>query len=300
MIIYEEAHAKINLSLDITGVRPNGYHEVRMIMQTLKLCDDLSFEELAEGSGVVLITDNEMLNAEQSQGSDNLIVKAVKKLSEKMGRSFDVKVTLTKRIPIAAGLAGGSADAAATLRGLNRLFKLNLSADDLREIAVKIGADVPFCVEGGLCLSEGIGEVLTDLTPLPSYPTVLCKPNINVSTKEVYEAFDKLSEVKHPAVDDMLEAISRYDGTGMCGLLGNVLELVTGNMHPVIGDIEKSFLETEAVNTVMSGSGPTVFALYNSPLEAHRAAEKMKAVYPEFTVCETSFYNEKKSKELFK
>lgn len=300
MIIYEEAHAKINLSLDITGRRPNGYHEVRMIMQTLKLCDDLSFEEGESGTGVTLVTDNEMLNLEQSQGSDNLIVKAVKKLTEKTGRSFDVKISLTKRIPIAAGLAGGSADAAATLRGLNRLFKLGLSVDELKEIAVKIGADVPFCVEGGLCLSEGIGEILTDLTPLPSYPTVLCKPNVNVSTKEVYEAFDGLQQVKHPNVDAMLEAISVYDGNTMCSLLGNVLEAVTKKMHPVIGDIEKSFLSAKAVNTVMSGSGPTVFGLFNSPLEAVKAAEILRKTYPEFTVCETSFYNNRKDKELFK
>lgn len=299
MIIYEEAHAKINLSLDITGVRADGYHEVRMIMQTLKLCDDLSFEKLPKGSGIELVTDNEMLNKEQLEGSDNLIVKAARVLSEKTGKKFDARITLTKRIPIAAGLAGGSADAAATLRGLNRLFDLGLSKEDLKEYSVKIGADVPFCVEGGLCLSEGIGEKLTDLTPLPSYPTVICKPNVFVSTKEVYQAFDSEKEPKHPDVDSMLDAIAGYDGIKMTSLIENILEPVTVKKHPVILEIEKELLKQGALNAKMSGSGPTVFGLFDSPLSAKKAALELAKLYPDFSIHATGFFNEKKNPNLF-
>ena len=166
MTVYEQARAKINLSLDVTGRREDGYHLVRMIMQTLDLCDDLVFEDAEAGDGITLITDSGILNKEQAEGSDNLIIKAAKALEKETGRSFDVIISLTKRIPIAAGLAGGSADAAATLRGFNRLFDLKLSMDELRTIGLKLGADVPFCVEGGLCLCEGIGEILTPLTHL--------------------------------------------------------------------------------------------------------------------------------------
>lgn len=295
MILYEKARAKVNLSLDITGRRENGYHDVRMIMQTLELCDDLSFEKGEEGTGITLVMDSEVLNDEQAQGGTNLIVKAIRLLSEKTGRSFDVKVNLSKNIPIAAGLAGGSADAAAALRGINRLFELGLSTDELKEIGVKIGADVPFCVDGGLCLSEGIGEILTKLTPLPSHPTVICKPNVFVSTKDVYQAFDKTDEHEHPDVDGMLKAIEMYDAEAVAGLLKNILEPVTVKMHPVITDIEQHMKEFDAVNAIMSGSGPTVFGLYNSVKEADEAALKLKKIYPDFEIYSTRFDNVKKN-----
>ena len=295
MILYEKAYAKINLSLDIVGRRPNGYHEVRMIMQTLDLCDELSFETSDEIKGTSLVTDSEVLNSEQSAGSDNLIIKAVKLLEEETGKNFDVKITLSKNIPIAAGLAGGSADAAATLRGINRLFSLNLSMDKLREISVKIGADVPFCIEGGLCLSEGIGEVLTPLTPLASIPTVICKPNIFVSTKDVYTAFDTdTSEKNHPDVDGMLDAIKEYSAIKVTELLSNILEPVTKAMHPVIGEIEEKLVSLNANKAIMSGSGPTVFGLFNSEAEASAAAEILKSMYPVYDIHATKFRNAKK------
>ena len=295
MIIYEKAYAKINLSLDIVGRRPNGYHDVRMIMQTLDLSDDLSFESGDDIKGVLLVTDSEVLNEEQSEGSDNLIIKALKLLQEEIGKKFDVKITLSKNIPIAAGLAGGSADAAATLRGLNRLFSLGLTNDKLREISVKIGADVPFCIEGGLCLSEGIGEKLTPLTPLASVPTVICKPNIFVSTKDVYTAFDAdESEKKHPDVDGMLSAIKKYDVAKVTELIENILEPVTKAMHPVIGEIEEKLVSLNANKAIMSGSGPTVYALFNSEKEAETAADMLKSIYPVFEIHATKFRNVKK------
>ena len=294
-MIVEKARAKVNLSLDITGKRPNGYHEVKMIMQTISLCDDLEFEKGEEGSGVILSTDNEFLNSEQSAGSDNLITKAIRKLSEKTGKSFDVKITLTKRIPLAAGLAGGSSDAAAALRGVNRLFELKLSNEELCEVAVSIGADVPFCVEGGLCLCEGIGEKLTRLNRLPSFPTVICKPPVFVSTKEVYEEYDALSEPYRPDVDEMTDAIKAYDGEKVAKLLGNTLEEVTGKKYPVISEIEEKLKEAGAVNAVMSGSGPTVFGMFNSMKEADAAAELLKEHFPGFEIFSTKFDNEKQA-----
>ena len=284
-MIFEKAHAKINLSLDITGKRANGYHDVRMIMQTLELCDELSFEK--GESGVRLTTDDEMLNQEQAEGSDNLVIKAANKLSEAVGRTFDVNISLKKNIPIAAGMAGGSADAAAALRGLNRLFDLGLSNDELREIAVKIGADVPFCVEGGLALCEGIGEKLTPLKGPKRLKVLICKPNIFVSTKDVYVAYDKETHPYHPNVDDMAETLEDEDILKTAKLLGNTLESVTKSAHPVIGEIEKSMLDTGALNSIMTGSGPTVFGIFNDEALLLKGEQRLKESYPGFFVGRT-------------
>ena len=284
-MIFEKAHAKINLSLDITGKRENGYHDVRMIMQTLDLCDELSFEK--GESGVRLTTDDEMLNKEQSEGSDNLVIKAANKLSEAVGRTFNVNISLKKSIPIAAGMAGGSADAAAALRGLNRLFDLKLSNDELREIAVKIGADVPFCVEGGLVLCEGIGEKLTPLKGPKNLKVLICKPDIFVSTKDVYIAYDKESRPYHPDVDEMAVALKKEDILKTAKLLGNTLESVTRKAHPVIGEIEKSMLDAGALNSIMTGSGPTVFGIFNDEDLLLKGERKLKESYPDFFVGRT-------------
>lgn len=270
-MIAENAYAKINLVLDVTGRRPNGYHDVRMVMQTLDLHDTLEFSENNEG--IKLTTDNEELNRESEAGSDNLIVKAIHAISEYTGCSQNVTVKLTKRIPIAAGLAGGSADAAATLRGLNKLFELKLSDEELRNIGLTIGADVPFCISGGTQLSEGIGEVLTRLPKYKDMPVVICKPNVNVSTKEVYEKFDAIEDVHHPNVDAMVSAIKGKKLSEIDKLVGNVLEQVTGTMYPEIGSIEKRLKKLGAQASIMSGSGPTVFALFDNYKQALTASE---------------------------
>lgn len=290
-MIYEQAHAKINLSLDVTGKRDDGYHLVRMIMQTLELCDDLSFEKGAGGTGITLITNNDTLNEEQNSGKDNLIVKAVKKLEEYTGRKFDVVIKLSKYIPLAAGMAGGSADAAATLRGINRLYELGLTTEELCNIAVKIGADVPFCVEGGLMLCEGIGEILTRLQPLQKLPVVICKPNVAVSTPMVYKMYDDMKDTCHPDVDKMLGGIERYEYKTVVESMKNALEPVTVSIHPVISEIEENIEKTGALKAMMSGSGPTVFGIYESMNEAKASAEKIKAIYPEFFICATTFHN---------
>lgn len=289
-MIFEQAFSKINLSLDITGRRSDGYHLVKMVMQTLDLCDELVIKEGEPGTGITLKVDDENLAKEQDEGSDNLVVKAAKRLFEYVKETKDVEIILSKHIPVAAGMAGGSSDAAATLRGLNRLFKYGLTNEELRQIAVKIGADVPFLIEGGLCLCEGIGEELTELIPLPSMPVVICKPNVFVSTKDVYVAYDSCENPVHPNVDGMLKAIEAYDYKTMSSFMGNSLEDVTKKMHPVIGNIEKDMLEAGAVNAMMSGSGPTVYGLFESNEAAGAAFLKMKELYPEYTVEVTRFH----------
>ncbi len=289
--VYEQAHAKINLALDVTGKLENGYHTVRMIMQSISLCDDLSFSKGDKGSGIRLTTDSDALNREMAAGGDNLILKAARLFEERIGMACEANVTLSKRIPVAAGLAGGSADAAAALRGLNRLYEAGLSNEELREIGVRIGADVPFCIEGGLCLAEGIGEKLTQLTPLANIPTVLVKPPVGVSTPMVYREYDNLASVDHPKVDEMLEAISRYDNMGAMQLLKNVLEPVTTALHPVITDIEEKLLSLGADNSVMSGSGPTVFGVFDSEKKSLEAARKMQVLYPDCFVGAYRFHN---------
>lgn len=286
-----KAYAKINLGLDVIRRRPDGYHEVKMIMQTLELCDDLSFEQGQDGSGIKLITNNEILNSEQEGGKDNLITKAVKKLETYTGRKFDVIIKLNKFIPLAAGMAGGSADAAAALRGVNRLFELGLDTDTLCSIGATIGADVPFCVRGGLTLCEGIGEVLTELNPLQKLPVLICKPDVSVSTPLVYKLYDELKSVEHPDVDAMVEGIKTYDYKKVVNLMGNVLENVTAPMHPVIADIEKSMAEAGALRAMMSGSGPTVFGIFESEKECIEAVSRLREIYPGFFVNATTFHN---------
>lgn len=270
-MITEQAHAKINLSLDVLGRRPNGYHDVCMIMQSIDLHDTLTFEKTK--TGINLITDSGELNAESAEGKDNLIVKAAKALFLKMNEKQGVNISLTKRIPIAAGMAGGSTDAAATLRGLNRLFEYGLSHKELEEIGVTLGADIPFCISGGTKLSEGIGEVLTDL-PSPSHTAlVICKPPVNISTKDVYEQFDALEKPEHPDVYKMVEVIKAGENEKIPSLMGNSLEKVTKNLYPRIGEIEKIFENNGAIKAMMSGSGPTVFAIV--PKEKQSEIEKL-------------------------
>lgn len=281
--IFEKAYAKINLSLDVCGRRPNGYHDVRMIMQSISLCDELSFE-IAD-SGIELTMDNEELLEENADGKENIIVKAAKAFFADTKVNSGVRINLIKKIPIAAGMAGGSTDAAATLRGLNRLYKTNLDNKKLEEIGVTIGADVPFCIEGGTKLSEGIGEILTDISSPQRTYVVICKPDINVSTKEVYERFDSLSDPYHPDVDSMRKALEEKDYAKVPVLLGNSLEGVTKGLHPIIGEIERFMEENGATRAIMSGSGPTVFGLVEQD-KAHMLSEKLKEKYPNFYVGE--------------
>lgn len=265
------AMAKINLGLDVLRRRENGYHDVKMIMQNVNIYDTLDFVKLQEP--VIRVKTDSM---ELPVDENNLIHKAAKLLFEKGKVTEGVEITLTKRIPIAAGMAGGSTDAAAALVGVNRLFALGLTTDELKEIGVKIGADVPYCIEGGTALSEGIGEILTKLADAPDCYVVVAKPEISVSTKYVYENLHANELKYHPDIDGMAEAIKQGDLDGVCKRMENVLETVTETKYPIISQIKTLLKEAGAENALMSGSGPTVFAIFKEEDKANEALEKVK------------------------
>ena len=274
--VKQKAYAKINLSLDILGRLENGYHIVKMVMQTIDLSDELIFETQdreCPSMEVTLVTDN----GEIPGGEDNLIVRAVRRMEYKYGIRRDLRITLKKNIPVAAGMAGGSTDAAAALRAVRDLFVPDVSDEELQKIGVTLGADIPYCVTGGTQLSEGIGEVLTVLPDAPQCGLVICKPPMGVSTGEVYKRYDSLEDVRHPDIDAQIEAIRLGDLAGMARECGNVLEEVTGAMYPRIGEIERFFEKEGALVSKMSGSGPTVFAVFADKQEAVRAAQAFEA-----------------------
>lgn len=272
----QKAYAKINLSLDILGRLENGYHIVKMVMQTIDLYDELIFETQdreCPSMEITLVSDS----GEIPGGEDNLIVRAVRRMEAKYRIRRDLKITLKKNIPVAAGMAGGSTDAAAALRAVRDLFVPEVSDGELQKIGVTLGADIPYCVTGGTQLSEGIGEVLTVLPDAPQCGLVICKPPVGVSTGEVYKKYDSLEEVTHPDIEAQIEAIARGDLEGMAAQCVNVLEEVTGAMYPEIGEIEKFFESRGALVSRMSGSGPTVFAVFKEREEAQRAAQAFEA-----------------------
>ena len=265
------AMAKINLGLDVLRRRENGYHDVKMIMQTVNIYDTLEFVK-TEAPGIVVKVDAMELPTDEN----NLIYKAAKLLFEQCAVTKGVIITLTKRIPIAAGMAGGSTDAAAALVGINQLFDLQLSIQELKEIGVKIGADVPYCIEGGTALSEGIGEILTKLPDAPDCFVVVAKPEISVSTKYVYENLHANELKYHPDIDGMVEAIRNGDLDGVCTRMENVLETVTEKKYPVISELKALLKNAGAENSLMSGSGPTVFAIFKEKEKAEKALEIVK------------------------
>ncbi|MBE5893100.1 MAG: 4-(cytidine 5'-diphospho)-2-C-methyl-D-erythritol kinase [Lachnospiraceae bacterium] len=264
-----KAYAKINLGLDVVRRLENGYHEVKMVMQTVGIADVLTFEKRAEG--IVITTDAGELPTDEN----NLIYKAARLMQERYQMKEGVTVHLEKHIPIAAGMAGGSTDAAATLKGMRELFGLDCTDQELREIGVKIGADVPYCVMGGTALAEGIGEVLTALPAAPDCILVVAKPDINVSTKYVYEHLDAMEGYAHPDIDGMVAAIKEGCLGGVVERLGNVLETVTVEAHPIIDVIKQKMLEMGAEGSLMSGSGPTVFGIFNDRETAEKACAQI-------------------------
>lgn len=255
--IHLKAMAKINLGLDVVKRLENGYHEVRMIMQTVDLYDELILTKTEE-AGIRIHTDNREIPTDES----NLIYRAAKLLMGRRPMSGGVKAALTKNIPVAAGMAGGSTDAAAALVGINALFDLHFSQAELREMAVHIGADVPYCIMGGTVLSEGIGEILTPLAPMPECWLVIAKPDISVSTKLVYERLHVEQLRSHPDIDGMRQAVMDGSLSGIVSRMENVLETVTVREYPIIEHIKSLMTETGAMNALMSGSGPTVFGVY--------------------------------------
>lgn len=271
--IVEKAYAKINLCLDVLRRREDGYHEVKMIMQTIGLYDTLTLKKREDEQIVLEIQGHPELSA----GSDNLIVKAAKALLLDAGRTDGVSICLEKRIPIAAGMAGGSTDAAATLRGINQLLELGYSPEELKKIGVRLGADIPYCIEGGTRLSEGIGEILTPVPEPKQMTLVVVKPNLMVSTKYVYENLHANELKEHPDVNGMAEALKAGDMAGVVKRLGNVLENVTCAEYPIIPHYKDVMKDEGALGALMSGSGPTVFGIFEDDEAARRTADRILA-----------------------
>ena len=268
-----KAYGKINLGLDVLRRREDGYHEVRMVMQTVGLYDRIDLVR-KDAPGIAVETNLHYLPANEN----NLAWKAASLLMEEFQVKEGVQIRLRKFLPVAAGMAGGSSDAAAVLFGVNKMFGLGLTRCQLMERGVAIGADVPYCVLRGTALSEGIGEILTPLPPVPQCQVLIAKPAVSVSTRFVYEHLkaDQLRPDQHPDIDGMLEAIRRGDLYGIAGCLGNALETVTIPAYPVIGQIKEQMMERGSIGCLMSGSGPTVFGLFSSPRAAADAYEAFR------------------------
>ena len=273
-----KAPAKINLTLDVLGKRPDGYHEVEMVMTTVDLADRLEL--------TVLESDEIRIQSEHAYVPNdhrNLAYRAAALLRERFNIQQGVEIVLDKQIPVAAGLAGGSSDAAATLRGMNELFSLNLSLEELAELGAEIGSDVSFCVIGGTAIARGRGEQLEMIPAPPPCYVVLGKPIIGVSTADVFRSV-RMEEVHHPDTDAMVEAIRQKDFHGICEHLGNSLESVTLKLHPEVKQIKETMRHCGAEGVLMSGSGPTVFALIEHEQKAHRIYNGLKGFCPEVFV----------------
>lgn len=281
-----KALAKINLGLDVVRRREDGYHEVRMVMQTIHLFDRL--EMAKNSSGEISITTNLSF---LPTNRNNLIYRAAELLREEFQIKDGLTINLHKHIPVAAGMAGGSTDAAAVLYGMNRMFDLGLKREELMERGVKIGADVPYCIMRGTALAEGIGEKLTALPPMVKCPVLIAKPQISVSTKFVYENLRLNDKTVHPDIDALVENIRKKDLNAVASEMGNVLETVTIPNYPVIAQMKEHMLEQGAVGAMMSGSGPTVFGLFEDGDTAVAAYEKMKESGLAKQVYLTSIYN---------
>lgn len=285
--VSRKAYAKVNLSLDVLRRRPDGYHEVKMIMQSVGIYDELNFEILEaeedfkagdypDCEGMIALSFIDLPeNIDLGPVEKNLIYRAAKMIYDRYNLKDKIRISLKKNIPVAAGMAGGSTDGAAVFHGLNELFKLNMTTEEMCELGVKLGADIPFCIMGGTYLSEGIGEVLTKIPTPPSCVLLVAKPDISVSTKFVYENLHANELKVHPDVSTMLEAISEKNLMRMSQLLGNVLENVSCKEYPIIEEIKDLMKNEGALNSLMSGSGPTVFGIFTpdeSGQEKARAA----------------------------
>ena len=266
------AYAKINLGLDVIGKLENGYHEVRMIMQSVNLYDKINVTRNKSGK-INVKTNLPFLPT----GPDNLVYKAAATLIEEFGIKDGVDIDLYKFIPVAAGMAGGSTDAAAVLKAVNKMFKLGLSDKELMERGAKLGADIPYCIMGGTALAEGIGEVLTPLPPCSKFYLVIAKPGISVSTKFVYTSLKLDDTIIHPDTDGIITAITNKDVAGIADRLCNVLESVTVKEYPIIQEIKSEMIKYGALNSLMSGSGPTVFGIFTDEDKARKCNEHLRS-----------------------
>lgn len=270
--LHLKAYAKINLALDVVRRREDGYHDVRMIMQTIRLFDRLSLR-IISGNEIRISTNLPYLPSNE----DNLVYRAIDIIRSHYGIKDGIEAVLEKHIPVAAGLAGGSSDAAAALVGMNQLFGLGINQSKLMEYGVSLGADIPFCIMRGTALSEGIGEVLTPLPPIPDCWILLLKPTFSMSTKYVYQNLKLDDQTFHPAIDDMVTAIREGDLPGITSRMGNVLESAVGNRLSDITALKNSMLELGAEASLMSGSGSTVFGIFTDKDRASQALSRLSA-----------------------
>lgn len=286
-----KARAKINLGLDVCRRLENGYHEVKMVMQTVDIYDELNIKKQQEQNILLHINSRDNLGAVEN----NLIYRAARLMQEHYGISQGVEISLKKNIPVAAGMAGGSTDAAATMLAMNELFELGADKNELMELALPLGADIPFCIMGGTALAEGIGEKLTPLPAPPEAVLVVVKPPIMVSTAKVYQSLDLGGLKNHPDIDGIVQALKDGDLNAMTKHMGNVMETVTETEYPIISDIKRMLTGSGAVNAMMSGSGPSIFGIFTDETTACDAAGYVKETLMKKDVAAqinvTSFYN---------
>lgn len=289
-----KALAKINLGLDVLRRKEDGYHEVKMIMQTIDLYDQILIRKIQEDEIKIRTNLYYLPNNE-----NNLAYKAAKLLKDEFHLPGGISIQLKKVIPVAAGMAGGSSDAAAVLFGINKMYNLKLSQQELMERGVTLGADVPYCIMRGTALAEGIGEKLTVLPPMPKCHILIAKPPVNVSTKFVYENLhaNDLKPEEHPEVDLQLEALEEGNLEKLVSHMGNVLERVTVPEYPVINEIKQMMLENGALGSMMSGSGPTVFGIFTNYTQARSAYEKLQKSGLSKQIYLTMPYNRKERKK---
>ena len=282
-----KSYGKINLGLDVLRRREDGYHEVRMIMQTVGLYDLLTMKKIKDDK-IQMTCNLTFLPTDER----NLVYKAVKLMKDKYHIKDGVEINLNKRIPVAAGMAGGSSNCAAALKGMNQLFDLGLSIDELCEIGVTLGADVPYCVLGGTAIARGIGEVLTPLPAPADCHVIIAKPPVSVSTAYVYGHIKPLEITKRPDIEAMAQSIKDGDLKKMASLIYNVMEDVTVGEYPIISEIKQVMLDNGALNSIMSGSGPTVFGLFDDKEKAQQCVKTLEEKGLTQQLYLTKFHNE--------
>lgn len=279
-----KSRAKINLSIDVLGKREDGYHIVEMIMQTIDLYDNLKIVEIQEDI-IKIKSDSTDIPLNQ----DNIVYKAADILKKRFDIKRGIEISIQKNIPVAAGMAGGSSNAAAVLVGLNKLWDLGLNEDDLKEIGLQLGADVPFCITGGSALAQGIGEELTNIDGLDENVNILvCKPDIFVSTKEVYKSLDMNKVQRRPENQKLMDSLKNKDVNFVANNMINVLEEVTTLKHKEIKQIENIMIKNKALGSMMSGSGPTVFGLFDNKEYAKKAKEELLLNYKQVYLVNSS------------
>lgn len=281
-----KALAKVNLGLDVLRRREDGYHEVKMVMQTIRLYDRLILKK-TDRPGIQVKTNLYYLPANEN----NLVYQAAKLLQDEFDLKSGMVISLRKFIPVAAGMAGGSSDAAAVLYGMNRMFQLQLSREELMKLGVRIGADVPYCIMRGTALAEGIGEQLSALPPMPECQVVIARPPISVSTKFVYENLNLGEHTVHPDIDRIIKGLEEGDLHQVAAHMGNVLESVTIPHYPVIARIKEEMKAGGALNAMMSGSGPTVFGLFDNKEKAEQTCQALREGTLAKQVYLTDIYN---------